>query len=495
MLRMREVLHKAFVHGRKKRGWSILLPGFFLLVILAVWVIRSDGFYGGGDSIAHYRIARYAFRYPHLFLDHWGKPLFTLLSAPFAQLGFNGMRLYNVMAGWLAAWLALLASREVGARHVWLAPLLVVTAPEYFALFFSTLTEITFSLVLVWAVWLALQARYAWAAVVVSFLPFVRTEGFVIVLVMLVGLLRYRSYRSLPWLITGFVVYSLAGWPYYGDPFWVISQMPYHGAADIYGHGSVLHFILHAPRIFGIPMIVLWLAGATVLIASLRDPRRRGMAEREVWFVVFPALTYFAAHTFVWWRGLGSSLGLLRVMAGIVPLLAVTAVRGYDAFTALLPPRKKVLSVIVGGLTVLLLMIPPFHYHKVPMQEDETQRLLSEAARWVERSPYSDRLVFYYDLYFLFRLDRDPFDPSSCRERVPDPEHPAEGVPPGSLLQWDAHYGPNEGHLPLQRLLHDPHYSLLKVFRPDKPFKVLGGYDYAICLFLRKEDVQEGTKP
>ena len=32
-----------------------------------------------------------------LYLDHWGKPLFTLLASPFAQLGFAGMKAFNAL--------------------------------------------------------------------------------------------------------------------------------------------------------------------------------------------------------------------------------------------------------------------------------------------------------------------------------------------------------------------------------------------------------------
>ena len=50
---------------------------------------------------------------------------------------------------------------------------------------------------------------------------------------------------------------------------------------------------------------------------------------------------------------------------------------------------------------------------------------------------------------------------------------------------WDAHFSPNEGRLPIESLMDNPGFRLVKVFRPKTPFKVLGGYEYEIYLFQR----------
>ena len=50
---------------------------------------------------------------------------------------------------------------------------------------------------------------------------------------------------------------------------------------------------------------------------------------------------------------------------------------------------------------------------------------------------------------------------------------------------WDAHFGPNEGRVPLETLMNQPYLKLLKVFRPDQPFTVLGGYNYEVYVFRR----------
>ena len=79
----------------------ILAALFILMVTLA---LLSQGYFGGADNITHYLISHYAFKYPHLFLYSWGRPLYTMLSAPFAQFGLFGVKLLNILLGLLTAY-------------------------------------------------------------------------------------------------------------------------------------------------------------------------------------------------------------------------------------------------------------------------------------------------------------------------------------------------------------------------------------------------------
>jgi len=66
----------------------LILLAFGLMITFSHCI--SEGILESGDAISHYQLSRYSWKYPLHLLDHWGKPLFTLLSSPFAQLGFNG---------------------------------------------------------------------------------------------------------------------------------------------------------------------------------------------------------------------------------------------------------------------------------------------------------------------------------------------------------------------------------------------------------------------
>ena len=72
---------------------SLILLFALLFIFFCIISFIPDATAGGGDDISHYNIARGAIKYPRLFLDLWGKPVFTFLSSPFAQFGLHGMQL------------------------------------------------------------------------------------------------------------------------------------------------------------------------------------------------------------------------------------------------------------------------------------------------------------------------------------------------------------------------------------------------------------------
>ena len=117
------------------------------------------------------------------------------------------------------------------------------------------------------------------------------------------------------------------------------------------------------------------------------------------------------------------------------------------------------------------------------MKAGRQEKVLIKAAEWVKGLEYFHSKIYYYDLYFLHRLGVDPYNQERCFEKLPDNKFPGKNIPAGSIVQWDAHYGPNEGNMPLERLLENDQFRLLKVFKPAEPFEVLGGNEYAVYLF------------
>ena len=105
------------------------------------------------------------------------------------------------------------------------------------------------------------------------------------------------------------------------------NDRPYSGVSEIYGHGELLHFVHHAPEMIGYPLIVMFCLGTLVLIYNyFRNRLRFSNTFFFLLLIVAPALLYFAAHSYVWWKGLNASLGLLRVVAAVAPLIGITAV-------------------------------------------------------------------------------------------------------------------------------------------------------------------------
>ncbi len=470
-----------FKNIRSHLHWYLL--GAILLFLLYL-VFGSDGYFGGADNITHYMIARYAFRHPELFLNAWGRPLFTIPAAPFAQFGLEGVKIFNCLAGLATAWLVYRIACRARLRNPDMAIILVIFTPLYLMMLPTAMTEVVFGLVVTLALFLFMRKSYIASAIVISFVPFARTEGFLFLPLYLTALAatgwyRYRAgqrirsfhqsvkadrpvdmlmsetpggkpqlrqnqgsrdssmdsprdrnaarstgkpssippgnehgsgynqcagdhsgqrsadgtrkkritlhyllaenlpLRAIPFLATGVVVFSLAGWSHFGDPFWVFTQFPYPVTYThpIYNQsGSLWHFLGERQYILGLPVEALFIAGSLALFTRLyRQLRGAGGGKRVngltgeqvsgetgervsgetgervsvelevpgpecnqsflilVWLALLPFVLYLAFHSVLYWKAMGGSMGLTRVMAAVSPLASLVAMVGYDA--------------------------------------------------------------------------------------------------------------------------------------------------------------------
>ena len=98
------------------------LPGdraralFVIAALFLYWVLyalKSSELYSD-DDVSHFLMARYAPWHPKLFLDIWGRPLFTLLYCPGSQLGLTGARLTSAVIGAVTCWLVYLYAKDSG---------------------------------------------------------------------------------------------------------------------------------------------------------------------------------------------------------------------------------------------------------------------------------------------------------------------------------------------------------------------------------------------
>jgi hypothetical protein len=479
---------------KKKTIWLLLGA---LFVFFAVLSFSSDWSYGDADDIVHYRFARYAFVYPHLLLDHWAKPLFTLLSSPFAQFGFAGMRMFNLLIGFVTALFVLQICKLLHIRNGLISVLLMFFAPVYLSMLVSGMTEILFGFVLLLSVYLVLKQQYAWAAIALSFIVFVRNEGCVFFPFFVVYFLLNKKFWQILLFSTGFWLYSFVGSFYYHDFWWVITKMPYTGAKDIYGSGSLFHFITQSGAIFGLSLTAMFAVSVCFILRKWYSLRKESdsVYSKLLWLMVGPAFAYLGAHSVLWWQGWGGSFGLTRVMAGIAPIVAIVAWFVADRFLQQLL-SEKVKLILIGVL--LCVVIPaPFYIFKFPVPLGREQQVMKQAALWVQENGMISKPVYFYNHYFYFTLGLNPFDSNEAVEGIPHRESPAKDIKPGSLVVWDAHFSANDGRLPKESLMNDSLMQLVRVFKPNPEFTVFDKWNYEVCLFRRlkeKEDIQNNYK-
>ena len=288
-----------------------------LVFILGTFLIGLfDGTGDHGDSVQHFLIAKNSWKNPSLFFDHWGKPLFTLLASPFAQFDWLGMKLFNLLLFCGSLWFVHRMSDKTGGNPV-LGQILLIGCPLLFPQIFSGLTEFLFAFILLWALWMCFRDGFLQGAILLSFLPFVRSEGWIMIILSIPFFLLLKKWKQLPWLLLGTVTYSIIGWPVTGNPLWVFTQTPYVNHGDNYGNGSFSHF---ANQLFYWCGPLVCLAFAMGIVVSLS--RWKHFTLHRLWILSI-IIGYVGAHSIFWSTGIFHSMGLARVMIAVFPFLAI----------------------------------------------------------------------------------------------------------------------------------------------------------------------------
>ena len=354
-----------FLHSfiDKYLHWIVL---FLLGVLLITLSLLSEGYYGGADNVVHYNFSHFSFKYPYLFLDLWARPLFTILSSPFSQFGFQGIKIFNVLSGLLTSYISYRLAKKLNLSPAFLVILFVCFTPLYCIMLLTGLTETLFSLVLVLSIYYFFDEKYFVSAIVMSFLPFARTEGFILFPVFILVLLMKGKWKAIPFLLTGFLFFSFIGSFYYKDILWIFHHFPYSAKnPSYYESGSLFHFIRLHRVIIGVLLEILAGIGVLSLITRFfaRDRMQRTMALYEFLLIPVPFLIYLAFHSVLYWKGLGGSIGLERVLTGVLPLGALLAMRGYHQVHSVLPgPWWKSLIMMACVFQLTRTNFRTYHY-------------------------------------------------------------------------------------------------------------------------------------
>ncbi len=443
----------------------------FVAVLLGFLFFQSQGIEGGQDSWQHFLISKYAIKYPNLLLDQWNKPVFTWLTVFVCQLGMDAMITFNILCVLFSGLLISLALQKNGVNNAWLAIPFLCFCPVMFGNTISCLTEPlnTFILSLVFYLWYT--EKYKTAVAIASFLPYVRTEGFVICGAIFIIIITSRQYQLLLWLLIGSIILNFAGFALTGKPFWIITENPYlkfeqEGQFDP-GSGELLYYIKQARALFGLPLIIMTLLGHFVWVY--------GFSKRTGWQVVYNLglailifWFYLAAHTLIYYWGILGSHGLVRVMAVIAPCIAIIAIYGLNYILDLLPASrlKNWILPVLMALAVIHVgykennYAKPYHPLTATVKKDKSLTNFELASAWLAQQNLLSRTIIHQLPAFNVLMGKDPYDPLSSYY-VWSINKPADWAEKGVIVVWDGFYSTREGNMPLEWLMNNPNYQLI----------------------------------
>lgn len=447
----------------KKYGIYLIL--FLYLIIGILTIIFFNGTGDQGDSVHHFLFAKYAPQHPELFFDHWAKPLFVLLASPFAQFGFNGMKVFNLLVSLVAIFFTYKSARLLNYPTALVATLLIICAPLNYILTFSGLTEPLFALFLVLGLYFTLRQKTLTAAAILSFLPFIRSEGLIFLGVFGFLYLINLNWKAILCLALGHVLYSIAGFFVYQDLLWIFTKIPYATLKSIYGSGKLNHFVTQLNFVLGIPIyVLLWLGLVDFLINYVT--RKIKLFSAESILVLCGFLAFFVAHTLFWYLGIFNSAGLKRVFIGVMPLISLIALRGFNLLTNL-PLRNRHINLALRTIFILAIVVFPdtknraaINWQEMKLAQD--QEIVHEVATFFDENPtVSEATFFYTHPYLSMVLERDHFDKTQHQD-LAKKNYPA--FKSGDILIWDNWFSVVENEIPEESLDQNPRLVKLKTF-------------------------------
>lgn len=395
----------------KNNAIYIVLCIYAGIAILTIILFNGTG--DAGDSIMHYLFAKFAPDHPVLFFDHWAKPVYVLMVSPFAQSGFIGVKIFNAIVVLLTIFFTYKIAIQLNIKNAIMSAVFLIFSPLYFVLTFSGLTEPLFALFLSIALFAILKKKYITTIILVSFLPFIRSEGLILIGVFGLYLLFKRKWKLLPLLLFGHIVYTIIGYFFYHDILWTINKIPYANLNSVYGSGNLFHFIEHLIYVIGLPIYILFWIGVLTLIWNTINKKTN--FELQI-LVLLGFFAFLIAHSLFWYLGIFNSMGLTRVMIAVIPLISIISLFGFNFITEDLIGNKKKVKLVVQGFLIAYILIFPFTNNPAAINWEKDlnlsieQQTAHQVGDYIDKHIGGDHRFIYTHPYLSQVLDIDHFD-------------------------------------------------------------------------------------
>lgn len=437
---------------------------FFSIMLMLLFLSSTTT--DEGDSLMHYLFAKYAFRYPEHFFNQWAKPVYVLIMAPVAQLGFTAVQILNIIFTSINFYLIYRVASNSGITKPWMASLIYAATPLSVLVSFSGLTEPMFACATLLSIMLLQKNRFYSALILFSFLPFIRSEGLLVCGVIFLYLLVIEKYELIPLLLVGHIFYGVAGYVVHHDLMWVFNKLSYATLSSAYGSGRWGHYFNVMPEITGVVVkYLLWAGifyGFILLIRALRR-KINATEQQELWLLYGIFLAVFAGHIVFWALGIFNSMGLVRPIAGITPLIAIVALRGIQYFTASIQHWRA--GMYVQYLLLAAVLIFPFSSNvyaykwKRDFEMKADQRAQLQLVKYIkEYYPYHSQQTMYHVLPWIsIQFNQDWFDPNR-HIHIKD-AFTRNQFKKGELFIWDDWFAVVEGNAPLEAVRKDGRFK------------------------------------
>lgn len=441
----------------------------FSVLWLAYFMFQNEIPTDVGDGIMHFFYSQASLHHPELFLHHWGKPFFILISSPFSQFGFNGIVIFNILV-YTATVLIGFRILQKFKVSVWLQllfPLLLLIPHDVTDTIFGGLTEPLFNLAAIASLWMLIEKKYIWFAVIISLMPFMRSEGQLPLVLGFIILMCRKEYKIIPFLFLGFILYAIAGVFVYADFWWYFTKSPYTMDNDIYGAGTWSHYLLSYKNYLGNPSLYIIILGMpSMLILAIK---KRWIDLQIEWafyaFGIFIGVIFL--HSYFLATGQNGSMGLTRIATQGMPIFVLINIYYISRFRIF----NHLIAKILFGLFSIILIITLVKTKIYPTKANPMEKSVIAAATYLKSLDLKDEHVFFHFPLLSFSYGENPFrnDGRLVFYTINNlSENLKNEIKPGDYIVRDSHFGPAEANMQLEEFARFPELIRVKEFISSK---------------------------
>jgi hypothetical protein len=449
--------------------WLYALSAVSSVVLLIVYHQLNEVPVDSGDGLAHYFISKNTFTQPSDLLNHWGKPVFTILSSPFAYFGYYIYVFFNILIFALTCAVAgfIFNHFRSNTSYTLFFPLALLGSLDYTSNVLGGLTEVLFGFFLLLSALFLIKKRWLWFAIIIALMPFTRSEGQLLIPIGAIILIYFKASRYILIFLLMFVLFCNLGWAAHDDYWWYFTQNPYQGAAEIYGNGHWTHYLLNWHLHLGVPGLIIL---ATGLILFIKAVIKRHTINKKMILAIYLGAVYFGiiiVHAYLWTYGKNGALGLSRLaIHGLPGILVVSLI-----FISDFPINKRLKNVLVigfFGITVRSIYAYPLVYDKpFPKKAMPDERAVIDATSAVLSYIEDHRVekVYYYHPLVAYRAQVNLKDQRGqfIQQGFSNFESAYKSMNNGDLIIWDSHFAHRDMNFPEKEIAR---FDEIYVFTP-----------------------------
>lgn len=329
-----------------------------LIIVQAIWINNSDGFYFIDDS-CHYNFNRHFFDTYALSTDAWHRMGRILLFAIPAQFGLIGVQIASSILFLVTIYYSKKILDIKNVKYSEWIILLIGFQPVLFNISYTALAELPAGFLIVLSYYFYIKDKPASAMTAASMIFVFRTEYFYVAGLFFLIYAFKKNFKVLPLIITGPVLWYLYTTIATGNPTQFFHEILLHTQLLKIDAGvDWYYYLLHSFKIFGLIQIIFLIFAVVILIIKKQV--------KDYILILIIVFSGIVLHTLLALKGLNltCSIGQLRYVAVIGPMLGIVSAYGLNSFLEII--KNKVIRLMTSLILIFILFasgpfVTPFH--------------------------------------------------------------------------------------------------------------------------------------